>query len=168
MNESNSSLRTLTWLPFIIFSCRHHSIYCMIGSWPTPPWSDWLEGSIWIWCEAQAWRRLYCASDTVLARGWNQAQWHLFEPWSGWVREKTSHPQGDDETNGRKCHVEMHSTAEATATLAVLISYGSSQGHWPAVSNKTTSHNDLAQMTTDQQYSLTSLSWDRDYELLLD
>lgn len=165
---SNSSLRTLTWLPFIIFICGHLSIYCMIGSWPTPPRSDWLEGSIWIRCEDQAWLQLCWASFTVLARGWNQAQWHLFEPWSYWVREKTSHPQGDDETNGWKCHAEMHSIAEATATLAVLIPYGSSQGHWPAVINKTTSHNDSAQMTTDQRYSLTSLSWDWYYELLLD
>lgn len=44
--------------------------------------------------------------------------------------------------------------AQATATLAVLISYGCSQGHWPAVSNKTTSHNDLAQMKTDQLYTV--------------
>jgi len=39
---------------------------------------------------------------------------------------------------------------EATAMLIVLISYESSQGHWPTVSLKTTSHNDLAQMTSDQ------------------
>lgn len=44
--------------------------------------------------------------------------------------------------------MEMHSTAEVTATLTELIFYESSQGHWPTVSNKTTSHNDLAQMTT--------------------
>lgn len=139
---SNSSFRTLTRFPFIIFSCAHHSICIMTGSWPTPQISDWLVEPIW--CKDQACCHCIFASAMVLAWGWKQAQWHLFDAWSYWVREKTSHPQGDDETNGWKCHMEMHSTAEVTATLTELISYESSQGHWPAVSNKTTSHNDLA------------------------
>lgn len=45
-------------------------------------------------------------------------------------------------------------SVEATATLIALLSYESSQGHWPTVSHKSTSHNDLAQMTTDQTIQL--------------
>lgn len=110
---SNSSFRTLTWFPL------HH-----LG---TTPRSDWLVEPIWFRLVEPIWFRcedhagvMYWASATVLAWGWKQAHWHLCEPWSHWVREKTSHPQGDDETNGWKCQMEMHSTAQC---------WGDSRGH---------------------------------------
>ncbi len=145
MKVSNSSLRTLTWFPFVIFSCGHHSNYCMIGSWLTTPWSDWLEGSIWIWCEAQAWcRRLYCAS--WLEAGIKPSDICLSPEAAGSGRRRHTHRVTMKQMS---CRDAQHRWGDSHTR--VLISYGSSQGHWPTVSNKTTSHNDLAQMTTDQQ-----------------